>query len=123
MQRIIGFTITLLNVTCAWAASDLPPMPAPAPQKDEVAISGENDLVATRCRKNEGELWNKLGLTPLRVVITKSPMWGTIWRSDAAFPTFAPGESPILFRTVCWEKGVLERPLVMFDPSQSIPRL
>jgi hypothetical protein len=97
-------------------------MPPAAPQQDETVIDGIDDAVAKACADRAGRITRDLNLTELRVVITKNQRWGTIWRADHSFP-HAPNERPFLWRTVCWSDGTLERPLEMFDSSQSIPPL
>ncbi len=111
------------NVPCAWAAAALPAMPADAPAKDEIVIGGEHDPVGMRCARDARKMWKSLKMTPLKVVIVKSPKWGTVWRADAAFPVRKTGDTPNIERSVCWKNGELLRPLEMFDPSQSIGRL
>jgi hypothetical protein len=107
----------------AFAASDLPPMPPDAPQKDEVVIDGKGDAVVSRCATMAARMNKDLKLTQLTVIVTRSAKWGTIWRSDTAFPVQGPGDKPILSRTVCWKNGDLMRPLEMFDPKASIEPL
>ena len=98
-------------------------MPSATPQKDEIAISGAGDSQATKCASYEAGMQRRLKLTLLKVVVTKSPGWGTIWRADTAFPIKKAGERPIVFRTTCWKGSIEERPLEMFDPKASIPPL
>jgi hypothetical protein len=102
------------------AAVTLPPMPPDAPGPDETVISGVNDPVAANCANSEGVMSKRLKTTQLNVVITNSPKWGTIWRQDVSFPVQRQGDLPILFRSVCWKDGSVERPLEMFDPKASI---
>ena len=97
-------------------------MPPDAPQKDENVINGSNDDVARKCADMSAKLTTLLGAKTLRVIVTKSPRWGTVWRADTAHP-LADGDPPMLMRTVCSKSFVLERPLEMFDPSKSIPPL
>jgi hypothetical protein len=116
--------IVVLVSGATWGCADqtLPPMPEDAPQQDEVMISGESDPVAAKCADIVGRVLRDTGETTLRVVVTISPQWGTVWRADSSFPSDNT-EPPMLWRTVCWKGGGLMRPLEMFDPSKSIPRL
>lgn len=100
----------------------LPPMPADAPAADETAFATPDDPVVLKCANYAEMLDRGAGTRRVKVVVTRSPRWGTVWRADSAFP--AQGAEPaILWRTVCWKDGVLERPLDMFDPGQNIPPL
>jgi hypothetical protein len=102
------------------AGTALPPMPPDAPDKTEIVISGVGDVVAIRCAKNAAVMGKHLKTTQLKVVVTRSPRWGTIWRQDVAFPVDHPGDRPIIFRTVCCKDIENIRPLEMFDPKASI---
>ena len=104
------------------ADPSLPPMPADAPAPDETPLATADDPVVLKCAKFAETLDRGTGTQRIKVVVTRSPRWGTVWRADSAFPA-AGDEPPGLWRTVCWTGGVLERPLQMFDPSQSIPPL
>jgi len=97
-------------------------MPPDAPEAGEELAAADIDPVATRCAAYADAVRERTGVKLLKVVITTSPRWGTVWRADSAFPG-SPGAAPNLWRTVCWDGGVLERPLQMFDPRQSIPAL
>jgi hypothetical protein len=97
-------------------------LPADAPEKGEITISGQSDDVAKQCAKATTDMAAKLGSTILRIVVTGSPRWGTILRADTSV-TLPGGTEPILSRTVCMKGFYLVRPLEMFDPSKSIPRL
>jgi hypothetical protein len=116
MHRLIVMIPTLLMLIGISACSDeeLRPIAPGMPQPDEATITGENDPVAAACA-SEGALYN-----PQRVLVTRSPEWGTIWRAD--FTAVTDGASSE-WRFVCWSNGRLLRPLEMFDTSQSIPPL
>ncbi len=103
-------------------APRLPPMPADAPAPDETPLATPDDPVVLKCVKNAEMMDRGTGRRRIKVVVTLSPGWGTVWRADSAFPAEG-GEQPVLWRSVCWKGGVLERPLEMFDPSRSIPPL
>jgi hypothetical protein len=103
-------------------APRLPPTPADAPAPDETPLETRDDPVVLRCEKHAQAMEQGTGRRRVKVVITQSPRWGTVWRVDSAFPAEG-GAPPSLWRTVCWKSGVLERPLDMFDPSQSVPPL
>jgi len=116
MCRHLALVSTVLLLTSVAACSDREPVPIPptAPQASEVAVSGESDPVSEECA-SEGTLHK-----PGRVLVTRSPEWGTIWRADFTVPT---DEASPRWRFVCWKDGRLLRPLEMPDPSQSIPPL
>jgi hypothetical protein len=104
------------------AGPSLPPLPADAPAPDETPLATPDDPVVLKCVKYADGLDQGTGRRRVKVVVTRSPRWGTVWRADSAFP--AEGDAPPeLWRSVCWTGGALERPLEMFDPSQSIPPL
>jgi hypothetical protein len=114
---------------CFWVMFDesanepaLPPMPPEAPARDEVVIDGTGDAVAANCAKDFDEMGTRLRYTRLRVVTTRSPKWGTVWRADFSMPV-GGGVSPLLSRYVCSKEASLIRPLKMFDPAASIPPL
>ena len=96
--------------------------PADAPDKDETILATLNDAVADHCAKNAKAMAKDLGSTILRVVVTKSPRWGTIWRADTS-DKITGGYPPILSRTVCWKGAEAIMPLNMFDPAKNIPPL
>ena len=104
--------------------AELPPMPPDAPQADEVVVDDPNDSVVVNCAKY-ADAFKRIE-TITKVVVTRSKKWGTIWRADVSATGYNP---PILSRIVCWNSGpgraisVEHRPLEMFDPSKSIPRL
>jgi hypothetical protein len=97
-------------------------MPPVAPLADERIIDGKGDPVASDCASSEIERLKSSHAKVRKIVITRSPKWGTIWRADAVVPTDLDGQ-PMLERTVCTEHLVVERPLVMLDPKKSIPPL
>ena len=98
---------------------DIPP---DAPAADEVVINPLSDAVAERCAKSADRVTKDVGGKILKVVVTHSPHWGTIWRADTSNP-LPGGYPPMLSRTVCTKDFDLWRPLTMFDPSKRIPRL
>ena len=97
----------------------LPPMPPDAPDKTETIISGVGDAVASRCSAAEAVRGKRLKTTQLKVVVTKSPKWGTIWRQDVAFPVDHPGDQPIIFRTICSKDVEVVRPLRCLTPKRA----
>lgn len=105
------------------AAAVMPPMPPDAPDSTETVISGADDAIATRCAASAEAMREELKTTQLKVVVTRSPKWGTVWRQDSAFPIHRPGDRPNIFRTVCSKDIEHIRPLEMFDPKASIPPL
>jgi hypothetical protein len=90
-----------------------------APDKSEVPFHGK-DATTAYCSKYERHAQSILKTRLVRVVVTRSKRWGTIWRSDTAFPD---PDGPILWRTVCREHFILQRPLEMFDPKANIAPL
>jgi hypothetical protein len=100
----------------------IPPMPPDAPLKDEHIIDGKGDPVVARCARSERYLRERMHGKLLKVVITHSPKWGTIWRADTAWP-LGDHYPPMIERTSCTERVQVERPLEMFDPKQSITPL
>ena len=116
----------LKEVLLAAAVAGLPPTPSETPLKDEIVITGVGDPVAKECADAEAPMQKRLNLTVLKVVVTKSRKWGTIWRADRAFPHNAT-EKAIVFRSVCWStKGgyaLLDAPVEMFDPKASVQLL
>jgi hypothetical protein len=99
--------------------SDMPP---DAPEGDEIVIHGESDKVAADCANQVRKMSASLGATIIKTVVTVNPRWGTIWRADVSHP-LPDGYPPMLWREVCTGKFFVSRPLEMFDPSKSIPRL
>lgn len=97
-------------------------MPPDAPAPDEVVINPLSDAVAERCAKSTDRVTKELGAKVIKVVVTHSPRWGTIWRADTSNP-LPDGYPPMLSRTTCTKDIDIWRPLDMFDPSKSTPRL
>ncbi len=95
--------------------------PPAVPQRDEVVINGWKDAVALHCTEREQNVWNQLNLKPVRIVVTRAPKYGTVWRADVAFPGDA--HEADLWRSICWANGTAERPLERIDTGNSIPRL
>lgn len=104
-------------------AQTLQPIPPDNPAGDEVAIAGDNDPVAVNCERSERWIWKALNERPLKIVVTHSATWGTIWRSDTAFPVLSKAEHPTMWRCVCWKGGMLERAVEMLDKSGNAPPL
>lgn len=96
-------------------------MPADAPALDEVVINPLSDAVAERCAKSADQMTKEPGEKILKVVVTRSPRWGTIWRADISHP-LPDGYPPMLSRTICTHSIDIWKPLDMFDLSKSIPR-
>jgi len=115
-----GFAAALMAAGAVNTA--IPPTPPDTPQRGEVIIDGARDPVAIGCMLDFSRSNKSLHRILHRVVVTKDPKWGTIWRADSSFPA-SHGYAPMWWRTVCSKESILERPLKMFDPSQSIGRL
>jgi hypothetical protein len=94
-------------------------MPPDAPASNEVQITTLVDPNVKVCVKSAESIIQKVDATVVRVVITRSPRYGEVWRADSA----THDHPPILFRHVCSKAGSLVRPLEMFDPKQSISPL
>lgn len=62
-------------------ASDVP-MPLETPDADEVAVSDSTDPVARRCADQAERHTIAEDSRIIRVLITRSPQWGIIWRAD-----------------------------------------
>jgi hypothetical protein len=92
-----------------------------APGPDEKIISGASDAVVETCAKSQARTAQALHETTLKVLITHSSRYGTIWRADTASPPI-DGQR-FVSRTVCWRGMEVVRPLDMFDKSKSIPPL
>lgn len=112
-------SLAQLLLAAAVAAS---PMPPGIVQKDEVAITDAGDPVAKDCAASEAKMEDALHLTVLKVVVTKSPTWGTIRRAYRAFPPKAGGSSMKLL-SVCWSAHGTLQHLVLpgedaVDPEQ-----
>ena len=92
-----------------------------APGPDEKPISGASDAVAETCAKSQAWMAKSLHETTLKVRITHSPRYGTIWRSDTVSPPIEGHR--VGSRTICSKGMEVIRPLDMFDPAKSIPLL
>ncbi len=92
-----------------------------APGPDEKPISGASDAVAENCAKSQARMAKALHETILKIRITHSPRYGTIWRADTESHPMAGYR--FVSRAVCWKGMEVIRPLDMFDPSKSIPLL
>ncbi len=98
--------------------------PPPAPGTEPV-VTADTTGVADHCQAMAKDMTAKYGWTFDPVVISRNPRWGVVWRADSVMP-----ESPeYRFRRICWQiphpqggvKYMLEdRPLDMFDPTQSV---
>lgn len=121
-MQVVRLLVPVLFAAVAIGAGELPPMPSDAPAQGEIVFDGMSDQVATGCADRSEKMNHRLGRRLVRVVVTKSATWGTIWRADTVV-SLGKGVPDMLWRTVCWKSGQLERPLEMFDPKQSIPPL
>jgi hypothetical protein len=92
-----------------------------APGPDEKPISGASDAVAENCAKSHARMAKSLHETILKVRITHSPRYGTIWRADTESPPMSGYR--FVSRTICWKGMEVIKPLDMFDKSKSIPLL
>jgi len=107
-----------LIFAAAIAVQQQPPF---APDNTETVISGDHDSIANRCVEDQKIMQTVTDQTVLKVVITKSPIWGTLWRADISN---AKGPPPgVVFRSVCWSGGTLVRLLDMGGPEAILPPL
>ena len=122
-QRLLPLAVAAL-AACATPGPRLPPGPAVAPQPDEVRLEPPWDELARNCDETTRKLARLGGDRVLKAVVTRSPRWGTVYRADTeAEPAKAPDEPAIIFRTICWRKIFLVRPLEMGDPAETVPPL
>lgn len=89
--------------------------PPAAPASDEAVLAGDADPVAQRCAGLAERLAIGSDSRVVRVMVTRSPDWGTIWRADLA----AAGRP--MERFTCTENTSASRPLEMGD--ESVPPL
>jgi hypothetical protein len=85
--------------------------PPAAPASDEAVLAGKADPVVQRCAGLAEKLAIASDSRIVRVVITRSADWGTIWRADLAAAA-RPME-----RFTCTENTSASRPLEMGDES------
>jgi hypothetical protein len=89
--------------------------PPPAPGAEELVLPSSSDPVVRRCA-DSAERWTIAADTRvLRVLITKSPEWGTIWRAD-----IAGGDRPAE-RFTCTSDSTSSRPLAGEDTIPPLP--
>lgn len=119
---LLAASLLLPSTALTAPLNELPEMPPAAPGPDERSAGDVQDEVVSRCAQFAQKMREGVGTRLVKVVVTDSPNWGTIWRADSAFPASA-GEPPYLWRSACWNGGVLERPVGMFDPKDSVPPL
>jgi hypothetical protein len=68
------------------------------PEADERIMSGKGDPVAIECASDDETMRHRVRGKLLKVVVTHSPKWGTIWRADVSVP-HAPPPVPSSLRT------------------------
>ena len=116
-----------MSAVGANARPRLTAMPPANPDGAERPQPGANDPITAKC-ENYAATTREMGLREglqrrvVKVVITTSPRWGTIWRADSEVK-LSTEDASSLWRTVCWKGGVLERPVTMFDPGEDVPVL
>jgi hypothetical protein len=96
-----------------------PPSPGSEPRlsTDQTGVVAHCDIV--------GQSLEKRGFKVVGKLVSRSSKYGVVWRADMA----APGDVQVLSRLICWkipgrsDFSFLDRPLTMFDPSDSIPPL
>lgn len=92
-----------------------PRFPPPAPEPDETIAVAADDAVTRRCADIADRLAIGAGAEVIRVLITRSPEWGTIWRAD-----MAGGDDPET-RFTCTETTSSSEPLE--GASERLPAL
>ena len=92
-----------------------PPSPGAEPR-----VATDASGVAAHC-----EALRQFGWKIERKVVSRNPQYGVVWRADVTL--FAFGGSPS--RVICWKRpgrndySIIDRPLEMFDATQSVPPL
>jgi hypothetical protein len=101
---------------------DEQPLEPPADPGAEPRLADDSSSVVAHCEMAFRDMNKRLAWTTLRVVISRNPQWGVVWRADVA-----PSDDPdSTFRNICWRRrghpgiALETRPLMMFDPAQSI---
>jgi hypothetical protein len=119
--RTMAMATVAFLVLVGWSHAGRPPTPPKSPQSDETVIDGRHDPVAIKCSVRESK-WAGQSCSPiacaqtLRVLVTHSNKWGTIWRADILVP--ADNHDPQMnWRAVCSKAGAVETP---FDASLSL---
>jgi hypothetical protein len=90
-------------------------VPPAAPEPGEVVLSGSADPAIRHCADIAERLTIATDSRIVRVLVTRSPDWGTIWRADIA------GADQTVERFTCTSHATSSRPLVMGD--ENIPPL
>lgn len=85
------------------------PFPPDSPALEETVLAGSADPVVQRCADLAERSAIAAESSILRVLITKSPEWGVIWRAD-----LGGGGQPVE-RITCTENSSASRPLDMGD--------
>jgi len=105
--------------------SDEQPLEPPADPGTEVRLTNDPSGIAAGCEAAFKDMNATIGWKTLRTVVSQSPQWGVVWRTD-----IAPGDDPAsTFRDTCWRRprdhgfAFSTRPLTMFDPAASIEPL
>jgi hypothetical protein len=96
-----------------------PPPPAPG---TEPRLTTDPSGVVAHCDMVQQKLEER-GLKVFRKVVSQNPRYGVVWRADVA----VPGGGDAASRMICWKGragySIVDQPLQMFDPAQSIPPL
>jgi hypothetical protein len=110
---------TVLTGNGSQILPNLPQGPPDARGNDEVSATANSDAVAATCADYGRRLADGTVSKLIRVSVTVSKRWGTVWRADIS----SKDRPPIVSRIICSKGLVNVRPLKMFDPSQNIPPL
>jgi hypothetical protein len=90
---------------------------AASPQPDETVISGKNDPVAADCAAIEAPWTKWMDERIVKVLITRSPKYGTIWRADVNMcGSCRRQKQPFLERVICSKDNVVGAPVVGIAP-------
>jgi hypothetical protein len=92
--------------------------PDRVPQKGEMFIAADKNPLAAGCAKDAFDPMFGLFSDPkpklLRIAVTQSPKWGTIWRADLKVPGWTAFEPPSFVRAVCWDDRTNGRMTTVF---------
>ena len=101
---------------------DEQPLEPPADPGTEPRLTDDTPSVVAHCEMAFRDMNKRLSWATLRVVISRNPKWGVVWRADVA----PSDDLDSIFRNTCWRRpghhgfAFSTRPLDMFDPAASI---
>ena len=97
----------------------IPAGPSDGPSADETGLYSPPDQTVTKCASFGTVMGRRMHLKMVRVRITLSPRWGSIWRADLKNHR----DEKDAWRIVCAKNLINVRPLIMFDGTKSIQAL